>query len=223
MTKEALQHTATYCNILQRTRWQKRRTATHCNTLQHTATHCNALQHARWQKRDTVTHCNTLQLTRWQKRHTATLQHTATHCTHCNILHDKKDRGICTMCYLRNFVFLEGTWSVERLQGSCSTIVTIQWGFYHRETWVAFIYFLTHLGTGVRREETGSCPLSWRTGVFTDNGVLGVRWAGGTVVSLHYAKVTSVRVTYKHTTARLRLCITLQLFRGEDQEHARRK
>ena len=65
----AMQHTATYCNILQHTaliwayyvcihtfRWQKStHTATHCNTLQHTATHCNTLQH-------TATHCNTLQL-----------------------------------------------------------------------------------------------------------------------------------------------------------------
>jgi len=57
----ALQHTATYCNILQHT-------ATHCNTLQHTVTHCNILQH-------TATYCNTLQHT---ATHCNTLPHTAT-------------------------------------------------------------------------------------------------------------------------------------------------
>ena len=61
-----LQHTATYCNILQHTqhcegvtRQQARLkthgstphyTATHCNTLQHTSIHCKILQR-------TVTHC----------------------------------------------------------------------------------------------------------------------------------------------------------------------
>jgi len=75
------QHTATFFSKMQGT-FEKRDTATHCNTLQHTAntlqhtaTHCNTLQHA-------ATHCNTLQRT--TTHCTLTRQHTA---THCNILH----------------------------------------------------------------------------------------------------------------------------------------
>jgi len=58
-TVEALQQTATRCNMLQHA-------ATHCNSataalgMQHTATYCNTLQH-------TATYCSTLQ-------HTATAQ-----------------------------------------------------------------------------------------------------------------------------------------------------
>jgi len=46
-----LQHTATRCNALPRTR-----TATHCHALQHSATPCNTLQHL-------AIHCSTLQRT----------------------------------------------------------------------------------------------------------------------------------------------------------------
>jgi len=84
--ESALQHTATYCDILQHT-------VTHCNTLHHTATHCNTLQHD-------ATYCNTLQHTatrcstlQYAATHCNTLQHTATHCntlqhtsTHCHTL-----------------------------------------------------------------------------------------------------------------------------------------
>jgi len=72
--ERALQHTATYCNILQHTvsrgvEKAQQHTATYCNILQHTATYCNTLQH-------TATHCNTLQHT---ATHGNTRQHTATH------------------------------------------------------------------------------------------------------------------------------------------------
>jgi len=90
-----LQHTATHCNTLLRTRtckcvgswrarlvgWRLQHTATHCNTLQHTATHCNTLLHTRtckcvgsWRAR----------LVGWRLQHTKqyynTLLHTATRC-----------------------------------------------------------------------------------------------------------------------------------------------
>jgi len=81
----SMQHTTTYCNILQlslccycRLRagpWIVQHTATHCNT--HTATYCNThgniLQHTYVATEHAATHCNTLQ-------HTAThntLQHTS--------------------------------------------------------------------------------------------------------------------------------------------------
>ena len=72
--ERALQHTATYCNILQHTvsrgvEKAQQHTATYCNTLQHTATHCNTRQH-------TAIHCNTRQHT---ATHGNTRQHTATH------------------------------------------------------------------------------------------------------------------------------------------------
>ena len=110
--KYALQHNATYCNILQHTAAhcstrkrlpsthekddcsytrERLRAATHCNTLQHTATHerdyCSysgkSLHHIKPTKRN------------YALQHTATycntLQHTATYCniqqhtaTHCN-------------------------------------------------------------------------------------------------------------------------------------------
>ena len=39
-----LQHTATYCNILQHIATHLQHTATYCSILQHIATHCNTLQ-----------------------------------------------------------------------------------------------------------------------------------------------------------------------------------
>jgi len=111
--RNALQHTATHCNILQlrgERQTQRRETdvlntedaASHCNTLQHTvirdsdtAKHCNTLRHS-------ATHCNTVQHSATQcdtrQRHCKTLQHAATHrdtrqrrcntlqhtATHCN-------------------------------------------------------------------------------------------------------------------------------------------
>ena len=97
--RNALQHTATHCNILQlrgerQTQWREtdvlntKDAASHCNTLQHTvirdsdtATHCNTPQH-------TATHCNTLQHTAThrdtRKTHCRTLQHTAKHWARCN-------------------------------------------------------------------------------------------------------------------------------------------
>ena len=87
----ALQHTATHCNVLSRQyiRNTSRHAAVKKNYLHclNTATHCNALQHTTMYRRDTVfvihletshaaTHCNTLQHT---ATHCNTLQHTATH------------------------------------------------------------------------------------------------------------------------------------------------
>jgi len=74
----ALQHTATLCNTLQRS-------ATHCNALQHTATLCNILQRS-------ATHCNALQ-------HTATLCNTLQHtATLCNTLQRNALEHTATLC-----------------------------------------------------------------------------------------------------------------------------
>jgi len=109
----ALQHTATHCNVLSRQyiRNTSRHAAVKKNYLHclNTATHCNALQHTTMYRRDTVfvihletshaaTHCNTLQHT---ATHCNTLQHTTMYrrdtvfvihletshaATHCNTL-----------------------------------------------------------------------------------------------------------------------------------------
>ena len=88
-----VRHTATRCNMLQRTpqncslrqQCHVRHTATHYNTLHNTATRCNMLQHAatRCNERHTIaacdsnTTCDTLQHT---TTHCITLQHAATCC-----------------------------------------------------------------------------------------------------------------------------------------------
>jgi len=70
-TPDTLQHTATYCNILQHTK----HTATHCTTLQHTPTRWSSLQLI-------STHCNTLgyRFAADGFKTPQTLQRTATHC-----------------------------------------------------------------------------------------------------------------------------------------------
>ena len=90
MQSNALQHTATHCNLQDSAKHWKTLpdTARHCNTLQHSTRHCNTLQHTASQ-----THWNTL-------HHTATrcntLQHTATHTAiHCNTLRHKQTETHC--------------------------------------------------------------------------------------------------------------------------------
>jgi len=97
LNSHTLQHTATYCIMLQRTAtrystmhhaapWKDcclwalgQHTATHCNTLQYTATHCNTTHLGK------IVACgqwfNTLQHTKSHTTtHCYTLAHTASHC-----------------------------------------------------------------------------------------------------------------------------------------------
>jgi len=123
-----LQHTATHCNMMQRTcqdlcdaetlrSMMLYGCVTYCKMLQHAATHCNMLQRTATRNRHTTT-CATQRL--YARCRCLHVQHTATHCntlqhtaTHCNTLqrtatHHNTLQHTATHC--NNFCSVEALW-----------------------------------------------------------------------------------------------------------------
>jgi len=108
-TCNALQHTTTLCNALQRiaaaAAKSGRKPASHCNTLQHTATHCNTLQ----QQHTATKYCNTLQ----QRRSRVDASQRAARRGAWRCGGRGTPRWRCGRCVFNPLIFIWGTYSIH--------------------------------------------------------------------------------------------------------------